>query len=52
MVRPRSHATGENPFNKIQIADIGDVVATLYNVEVDKQELVDHNSMNDCSGCL
>ena len=30
----RSHATGENPFNKIQIADIGDVVANLYNVEV------------------
>ena len=34
MVRPRSHWTGENPFDRIQIADIGDVVANLYNVEV------------------
>ena len=34
MVRPRSHATGENPFSRLQVADIGDVVASLYNVQV------------------
>ena len=34
MVRPRSNWTGENPFTRLQIADIGDVVANLYNVKV------------------
>jgi len=33
MVRPRSNATGKNPFERMQVADIGDVVASLYNVK-------------------
>jgi len=32
MVRPRSHWTGENPFTRLQVADMGDCVANLYNV--------------------
>jgi len=31
MVRPRNHATGEQPFSRLQIGDIGDVRANLYN---------------------
>ena len=41
MVRPRSNWTGENPFTRLQVADIGDVVANLYNVKVACDSITD-----------
>ena len=52
MVRPRSHGTGDNPFEKIQIADIGDVVANLYSVEVACDSITQQFQQIFSSGCV
>ena len=41
MVRPRSNWTGENPFTRLRVADIGDVVANLYNVKTACDSITD-----------
>jgi len=51
MVRPRSHWTGENPFDMLQVADIGDVRANLYNVQTACKEITEQYKeifANDC----
>jgi len=51
MVRPRSHWTGENPFTRLQVADIGDVRANLYNLTAMADEVTKQYEQifsNDC----
>merc|ERR1719166_934111 len=51
MVRPRSHWTGENPFKRLQVADIGDVRANLYNLTTMADEVTSQYEKifsNDC----
>ena len=52
MVRPRSHATGENPFSRLQVADIGDVVASLYNVKAACDSITEQYTEIFSSGCV
>ena len=52
MVRPRSHWTGENPFTRIQVADVGDVVANLYNVGVACDQITDQYRGIFAGGCV
>lgn len=51
MVRPRSNWTGDNPFDHLQVADIGDVRANLYNVQTACDEITEQYREifdNDC----
>lgn len=51
MIVFRSHWTGDNPFNTLQIADIGDVRANLYNVKAACDEITEQYREifdNDC----
>ena len=52
MVRPRSNWTGENPFTRLQVADIGDVVASLYNVTAACDSITEQYSQIFSSGCV
>merc|ERR1719419_2052203 len=52
MVRPRSNWTGENPFDRLQVADIGDVRANLYNVQTACDEITEQYKDIFNNGCI
>lgn len=51
LLRPRNHGTGEEPFKRLQVADIGDVRANLYNTPVACDEITEQYKEIIKDGC-
>jgi len=52
MIRPRNQGTGEMPLSRLQVADIGDVRANLYNVAAAADEITAQYKQIVANGCV